>query len=192
MIATGATETLLEKIMRFSPAAIALSLSLAMLSSAGNTTKSDDEISPVSLAMLEKGNAAAIASQPEEAVGFYETALAVDPKNRAAYIAMARAVKSKGLNGKAIRFYKEALELEPNDQTALIEQANAMLAKGAVDQAKANLARLKMLCQNNCTGVEKLAAAIGKAGEKPMLQASAVAIDPVAMPVVNEQQPKSN
>lgn len=178
--------------MRFSPAAIALSLSLAMLSSAGNTKKSDDDVSPLSLAMLEKGNAAANALQPEEAVGFYETALAVDPKNRAAYIAMARAVKSKGLNGKAIRFYKEALELEPNDQTALLEQANAMLAKGAVDQAKANLARLKMLCQNNCTGVEKLAAVIGKAGEKPMLQASAVAIDPVAMPAANDQKPKSN
>lgn len=192
MITTVSTETLLEKIMRFSPAAIALSLSLAMLSSAGNTKKSDDEISPVSLAMLEKGNAAVNASQPEVAVGFYETALAVDPKNRAAYIAMARAVKSKGLNGKAIRFYKEALELEPNDQTALIEQANVMLAKGAVDQAKANLARLKMLCQSNCISVEKLAAAIGKAGEKPMLQASAVAIDPVVMPATNEQKPKSN
>jgi tetratricopeptide (TPR) repeat protein len=178
--------------MRFSPAAIALSLSFAMLSSAGLTKRADDDILPSSLAMLEKGNEAASAAKTEDAVGYYETALAVDPKNRAAYIAMARVVNSKGLSGKAIRYYKEALELEPNDQTALAEQANVMLSKGAVDQAKANLARLKMLCQANCTSVDQLAMAIGKFGEKPMLQASAVAIDPVISPATVQVKPKSN
>ena len=173
------TETILEKIMRFSPAAIALSVTLAMLSSAGFTKKADDDIEPISSAMLAQGNAAANAAKTEDAIGFYETALAVDPRNRAAYVAMARAVRVKGLNGKAIRFYKEALELEPNDQIALSEQANVMLAKGAVDQAKSNLARLKLLCQRECANVDSLAAAIGKFGEKPMLQARAVAIEPV-------------
>jgi tetratricopeptide (TPR) repeat protein len=186
------TETFLEKVMRFSPAAIALSLTFAMLSSAGLTKKADDDIEPLSLAMMEQGDAAASAAKTEEALGFYETALAVDPRNRAAYIAMARAVKAKGLNGKAIRFYKEALELEPNDQTALSEQANAMLAKGAIDQAKANLARLKMLCQRDCAKVDTLASAIVKFGEKPMLQASAVAIQPVVGPAPKTAQPKSN
>ena len=192
MIAPDQTETVLEKIMRFSPAAISLSLCLAMLSSAGFTKKADDDIEPLSSAMLEQGNVAASAAKTEDAIGFYETALAVDPRNRAAYIAMARAVRAKGLNGKAIRFYKEALELEPNDQIALSEQANVMVAKGAIDQAKANLARLKLLCQGECSHVETLAAAIGKYGQKPVLQASAVAIEPVVGSAGNAVKPKSN
>ncbi len=176
--------------MRFSPAAIALSLSFAMLSSAGLTKKTDDDIEPLSISLLEQGNLAIKSANIESALDYYETALAVDPRNRAAYIAMARAVKSKGLNGKAIRFYKEALELEPNDQAALNEQARAMLAKGAVDQAKANLSRLKMLCQRDCASVDTLALAIGNYGQKPVLQANAVAIDPVAetFPVLDKSK----
>ncbi|NJM50382.1 MAG: tetratricopeptide repeat protein [Sphingomonadales bacterium] len=166
--------------MRFSPAAIALSLSLAMLSSASIGKKADDDVNPISLSLMQKGNEAAKANQSEEAVNWYESALAVDPRNRAAYLEMARVVRAKGLNGKAIRFYKEALEIEPNDQVALAEQAEAMLAKGAVDQAKANLARLKLLCQGECTRVDKLALAINKAGKAPVMQASAVDIKPVA------------
>jgi Tfp pilus assembly protein PilF len=178
VIAEALPETLLEKIMRFSPAAISLSLSFAMLSSAGMGKKADDDINAVSLALLKKGEQAAQAGKPEEAVDYFETALAVDPRNRTAYIAMARAVRSKGLNGKAIRFYKEALELDANDQIALSEQGNAMLAKGAIEQARSNLARLKMLCKADCAASDKLALAIEAAGEKQKLQASAVAIEP--------------
>jgi tetratricopeptide (TPR) repeat protein len=180
MIALQPTETLLEKIMRFSPAAIALSLSFAMLSSASIGKKADDEINPLSISLMEQGQQATKDKAIEEAISLYETALAVDPRNRAAYLEMARAVRSKGLNGKAIRFYKEALELEPNDQVALAEQTETMIAKGAVEQAKANLARLKLLCKSNCGNVDKLALSIQKAGEKPVLQASAVEIKPVA------------
>ncbi len=180
MIATSVPETILEKIMRFSPAAITLSLSFAMLSSAGISKKADDEINPLSVALTEQGNEASQAKEIEEAISLYETALAVDPRNRAAYLEMARAVRSKGLNGKAIRFYKEALELEPNDQLALLEQADTMIAKGAIDQAKLNLARLKLLCQSDCGNVDKLALAVQKAAEKPVLQASVAEPKPTA------------
>ncbi len=165
-------------IMRFSPAAIALSLTLAMISSAGIGSRADDDIDAQSLALLESGNAAMQAGKVEDAIGWYETALAVDPRNRAAYIAMAGAVKSQGLNGKAIRFFKEALELEPNDQVALSGQADAMIAKGAIEQARKNIARLKMLCRSDCSSVDRLTLAANKAGEKPQLQASAVEIKP--------------
>jgi tetratricopeptide (TPR) repeat protein len=188
MISQKNTETMLEKIMRFSPSAIALSLSFAMISSASIGMKSDDDINPLSLSILAKGDAAASNANFEEAVDLYETALAVDPRNRAAYVAMARAVKAKGLNGKAIRFYREALEIDPNDQLALTEQAGAMLAKGATEQAKANLARLQILCKANCKIADRLALDISKAGQKPTLQASAIAIEPV----VGEAVPKKN
>ncbi len=174
--------------MRFSPPAIALSLTLAMISSASIGKKADHEIDPVSIAMMQKGDAALAIKNSEDAVNWYETALAVDPRNRAAYIGMARAVKAQGLNGKAIRFYKEALALEPNDTLALTEQAEAMMAKGAVGSAKTNLARLRMLCNTDCVKVDQLALLIGKTPEKPTLQASAVEIKPV----VGEIKDKSN
>jgi tetratricopeptide (TPR) repeat protein len=165
--------------MRFSPAAIALSLTFAVISSAGLSKKPDHIIDPQSLALLQSGDDSAKAGAIEDAIGWYESALAVDPRNRAAFVAMARAVKSQGLGGKAIRFYNEALELDPNDQLALVEQADAMIAKGAVDQARKNIARLKMLCRANCGAVDRLALAANKAAEKPQLQASAVEIKPV-------------
>ena len=174
MVAKQSTNILWDIIMRFSSAAIALSLTLAVFSSASIGKKADDEINPLSLSLMTRGMEAKQANDIEGAIDLYETALAVDPRNRAAYLEMARAVASKGLNGKAIRFYKEALELEPNDQLALTEQADVMLAKGAVEQAKNNLARLRLLCQSGCGNVDKLAAAIQNAAEKKILQASAV------------------
>jgi tetratricopeptide (TPR) repeat protein len=179
MIAQAEFEPLWKKIMRFSPAAIALSFSLALISSAGIGKKADYQIDPRSLAMLSEGDAAAKAQKLEDAVDWYQTALAVDPRNRAAYVAMARVVRAQGLNGKAIRYYKEALELDPNDLTALTEQGDAMVAKGALEAARQNLARLKLLCRNDCGKVESLAMNIIKAGQKPTLQASAVEIKPV-------------
>ncbi len=164
--------------MRFSPAAIALSLTLAVMSSAGISARSDDDIDPRSLAFMKAGEVAAKAGQLENAIDNYETALAVDPRNRQAYIVMARAVKEQGLTGKAIRFYKEALELEPNDQVALAEQTDAMIAKGAIEPARKNIARLKTLCRTDCAAADRLAIAAIKASERPQLQASALEIKP--------------
>lgn len=173
--------------MRFSPAAIALSLTLAMISSASIGSRADDDIDAQSIALLQSGNAAFQAGDTAAAIGLYETALAVDPRNRAAYIAMAGAVKSQGLNGKAIRFYREALEIEPNDQLALSGQAEAMIAKGAIEPARKNIARLKMLCRSDCSAVDRLTLAANKAGEKPQLQASALEIKPTVGEVPKSQ-----
>ncbi len=180
MIENTNKETLWELIMRFSPAAIALSLTLAMISSAGIGKKADNDIDQRSVALLTEGEALAKANKLEMAIDYFETALAVDPRNRAAYIAIARASRSQGLSGKSIRMYKEALELDPNDLTALSEQGGVMVAKGAVDQAKANLSRMRVLCRADCGRVNSLALLIDNAGKKPVLQASAVAITPVA------------
>lgn len=181
-------ETLMEMIMRFSPAVIALSLSFAMISSVSIGKRPDYQISPLSIEMQKLGDAALMADSYVDAIDYYQTALAVDPRNRSAYIAMARVVKAQGLKGKAIRYYSLALELDPNDLTALTEQGNLMLEKGAVEQARKNLARLQLLCRVDCDPVSKLAVMIAKAGEKPTLQASAVEIAPVI--ATNEE--KSN
>jgi tetratricopeptide (TPR) repeat protein len=188
MIASTNPDSIWKILMRFSPAAIALSFSLALMSSAGIGKKADYDIDPQSVAMVVEGDTAIKAQKVEEAIDWYQSALAVDPRNRVAYLAMARAVKTQGLNGKAIRYYSEALELDPNDLTALAEQGDVMVAKGAIVAAKANLARLKMLCRSDCGRVDALALNISKAGQKPTLQASAIEIKPV----VGEVQAKTN
>ena len=160
--------------MRFSPAAIALSLTLAVMSSASIGGRADDDINARSVALMKTGDQEASAGRLDNAIGWYESALAVDPRNRTAYVAMARAVKSQGLDGKAIGFYKEALELEPNDQIALAEQADAFISKGALELARKNIARLKTLCRTNCSSAERLSLAIDTASQKQQAQASAV------------------
>jgi len=164
--------------MRFSPAAIALSLTLAVMSSASINARSNDAIDPRSVALVATGDQELVAGRYDSAIDYYESALAVDPRNRAAYIAMARAVRGQGLNGKAIRFYKEALEIEPNDQLALAEQADVMIAKGAVTQARIIIARLKTLCRGDCAAVDRLSDVAAKASEKQQSQASAVEVTP--------------
>ncbi len=168
--------------MRFSPAAIALSACFAVMSSAGLGKLPDYQIKPASVEYLAKGDEAAKAGNAQEARDWYETALVVDPRNRQAYIALARLTRSQGLNGKAIRFYTEALELDPNDLMALSEQTDVMISKGALEAARKNLARLRMVCRSECSGIDRLALSINEAGKKPTVQASAVEIKPVAAP----------
>ena len=160
--------------MRFSPAAIALSLTLAVMSSASIGSRADKEVNAQSVALLKTGDQEARAGRMDDAIGWYESALAVDPRNRGAYVAMARAVKAQGLNGKAIGFYKQALELEPDDQIALAEQADALLSKGAIEMARKNIARLKTLCRTDCTAATRLSLAADTASQKQQAQASAV------------------
>jgi tetratricopeptide (TPR) repeat protein len=164
--------------MRFSPAAIALSFTLAVMSSASIGGRADDHIDARSIALMQTGNQESDAGRFDNAISWYESALAVDPRNRPAYIAMARAVKAQGLDGKAIRFYTEALELEPNDQVALAEQADAMIAKGAIEQASKNIARLKTLCRADCSAVDRLSLASSEASEKQQMQVSAADTNP--------------
>jgi tetratricopeptide (TPR) repeat protein len=166
-------------IMRFSPAAIALSLVLATASSMSVGKKADYLIDPQSLALSAEGDAALKTGDKDSAMGWYETALAVDPLNRAAYVGLAEVAKAQGLKGKAIRFYREALEIDPNDQKIIAAQSDVMVAKGAIEAAQKNLARLRVLCRADCRDADRIALAIDKAKEKPVVQASAVEIKPV-------------
>ena len=89
-----------------------------------------------------------------------ETALAVDPRNRAAYNSLARVAQRQKLYGQAIRFTNKALALEPNDRDALAVQGEAMVELGAVARAKENLAKLQKLCPSGCPQLAELSAAI--------------------------------
>lgn len=147
--------------MRISLVSAAAALALLSVSTSINAQRADDQIDARSVALLERGKAARAAGDLDTANGLIESALAVDPRNRPAYLALAEIARAQGLPGKAIRFYREALTLEPNDQAALRGQGEAMVQKGAVERAKENLARLKTLC-GNCADATQLAAAIAK------------------------------
>ena len=167
--------------MRFFAPAFALSLVLATVSSVSFGKKSADvDLDPMSVSLTDMANADIAANKLEAATDILETALAVDPRNRPAYLALARIAQKQELPGKAIRFYREALLLEPNDLGALAGQGEAMVQKGALTKAKENLARLERLCIGTCVEQLRLAAAIEKGTKAPpVLSAEAVAPEPI-------------
>lgn len=148
--------------MRISLVATAAALTLASVSTALHSQKPDDQIDAKSLDWLAKGKAATAAGKLDEATDDLETALAVDPRNRGAFVALGEVAHKQGLNGKAIRHYRDALLLDPNDTAAIGGEGQALLAKGAVKQAQADLAKLQKTCKGACPEAQQLAAAIAK------------------------------
>ncbi|MEH3160278.1 MAG: tetratricopeptide repeat protein [Sphingomonas taxi] len=148
--------------MRVTSVAIAAALTLVCVSTSLNGQRPDDQIDARSLQLLGQGKAAKAAGNLDEATDLLETAVAVDPRNRQAFIVLAEVAETRGLPGKAIRLYREALTLEPNDIAALQGQGEALVAKGAVTIAKSNLAKIRTLCKAGCPEANQLAAAIAK------------------------------
>ena len=148
--------------MRFSPAAVIFALGLATLSSSSFGQRRDDQVDARSMALLRQGEALRAAGNFTGAEDMLESALAIDPRNRGAYVALGRVAQGQGLPGKAVRFYRDALALDPNDLTALAGQGEAMVQKGAVERARVNLARINQLCKSACPQAAALNAAIAK------------------------------
>jgi Tfp pilus assembly protein PilF len=162
-----------ELLMRFSPAALVLAFGLAALSSSSFGQRRDDQIDPRSQALLHQGETLRAAGNLSGAEDMLESALAIDPRNRAAYVALGRVAQGQGLPGKAIRFYRDALALDPNDTAALAGQGEAMVQKGAVERARQNLARINQLCKSNCPPAVALNAAIAKGPPAAVVTAEA-------------------
>jgi Tfp pilus assembly protein PilF len=163
----------LELLMRISPYGLALALALATVSSSGLGQRPDSQIDPRSMALLRQGEADCAAGRLEAANDLLETALAVDPRNRGAYVALGRVAAAQKLPGKAIRYYREALAIDPNDVAALSGQGEAMVQKGAVERARVNLVRINQLCKAPCAASATLTAAIAKGPPTPVVTAQA-------------------
>ena len=89
--------------MRFSPPAIAMACALALVSSVSHSKRPDREVNPLSLSWTVEGKSAYSAEKYDAAVDALETALAVDPRNREAFITLAKVAQKQGLPGKADR-----------------------------------------------------------------------------------------
>ncbi len=124
--------------------------------------KSDDQLHPKSVELLRQGEALLAAGKFVEADDALETSLAVDPRNRAAFVVMARVAQKQKLFGQAIRFTNKALALEPRDRDALAVQGEAMVELGAVPRARDNLVKLQKLCPSGCQQLAVLSAAISR------------------------------
>jgi Tfp pilus assembly protein PilF len=135
---------------------------LVLTGAATAAVPGDDVISPASQRFTQSGYDALGKGQPQTAVGEFETALAIDPKNRSAFIGIARAMQAQGLHGSAVKYYREALQLDPNDLTALEGQGTALAQRGAKARAQANLDRIRQLCKSDCAEARKLAMAIAQ------------------------------
>jgi tetratricopeptide (TPR) repeat protein len=123
--------------------------------------RADDQINPKSLELQRQGKALLSAGKLEDADDAFETALAVDPRNRWAFVDLARVAEKQHLFGKAIKMTNKALLLEPNDLDAIAVQGEAMVEMGAVPRAQANLQKLQTICGlKGCPQVAQLSAAI--------------------------------
>jgi Tfp pilus assembly protein PilF len=132
----------------------------ALVAAPVSSQRPDHQINPVSLELVEAGEAHLVAGRFIEADDSLELALVVDPRNRAAFIALARVAQKQKLFGQAIRYTRKALALEPNDTEALAVQGEAMVELGAVSKARENLTKLQRLCPSGCAQLAQLSAAI--------------------------------
>jgi tetratricopeptide (TPR) repeat protein len=155
------SQALKELLMRFAPAAAALSLCLAMTASmslAGDDAAPD----PRAAALIAQGQAALAAGEPQAATDAFEAALAVDPGYTPIFIDLAEASRQQGLQGKAIRYYREALVRDPGNFAAISGEGSALVEKGALEKAKRNLAQLQSLCGDDCPETVALQSTIAR------------------------------
>jgi tetratricopeptide (TPR) repeat protein len=167
------SQALKELLMRFAPAAAALSLCLAMTASvlsAGPGAAPD----PRAAALIAQGQAALKAGESQAAIDAFEAALAVDPGHTPIFINLAEAARQQGLQGKAIRFYREALERDPGNFAAIAGEGAALVEKGALEKAKRNLAKLQSLCGDACPETVALQGTIAR-GPSALLAADSSA-----------------
>ena len=141
----------------FLSALVAVSLAVPVASQ-----RPDDQIQPKSAQFQREGKALLGAGKLEQAEDALETALAVDPRNRGAFVDLARVAEKQHLYGKAIRMTNKALALEPNDPDAIAVQGQAMVEMGATARAQTNLQKLQTICAKGCPQVAQLSAAISR------------------------------
>ena len=159
--------------MGFIPRLLLIGFAGVALGAPVSGQRSDDQINPKSVQLMHQAESLIEAGKLEQAEDLLETALAVDPRNRWAFVDMARTAEKQQLFGKAIRMTNKALLLDPNDADAIAVQGEAMVQLGAVARAQANLQKLQQICApKGCPQLAQLSSAITRgpsvAAAKPM------------------------
>lgn len=168
--------------MRYTPVAVALSLAIAVSSSALHSATTE-VLDPRASALLAQGRDALSAGRTDAAIDIFEAALTVQPGSPQVLIDLAAANRRLGMQGKAIHYYRQALVTDPRNLSAIAGEGAAMAEKGATEKANRNLARLKTLCGVDCNEVKQLAAVIARGPAPKVVSAQAV----IPKPIVSEQ-----
>lgn len=166
-----------DLLMRYTPAAVALSLLVAVSSSAILSAPAE-ALDPRAERLMNEGRAAIAAGNLQGAIDSYESALTVEPGNVPVLLALADATRRTGMQGKAVHYYRAALATDPRNLAAIAGEGLALAEKGATEKANRNLARLESLCGKGCAEAQRLAAAIAKGPSQRVMTAEAVAPKP--------------
>ncbi len=166
-----------EPLMRYFPAALALSL-LGTVSASTLHSAPPAAMNPNALALLNQGRAALAQNDADAAVDAFEAALAWQPGSSDIFLALADAARKQGMQGKALHYYREVLERDPQNVPAIAGEGAALAEKGALEKARRNLARLQQLCTGACPATRDLAAAIDRGPAPKVLTADAVKPQP--------------
>lgn len=167
-----------EFLMRYTPAALALSLLAAVTSSVIYSAPSE-ELDPRASTLMAQGRAAMAAGELNSAIDAFEAALVVQPGSVSVLLNLAEATRAQGMQGKALHYYREALESDPRNLAAIAGEGEALAEKGAVEKARRNLARLKGMCGSDCEATQQLAATLAKSPGPQVVRAEAVQPSPV-------------
>src|SRR6218665_533376 len=162
-----------ELLMRYYPAALALSLLAAMTASVGHSTPKP-ALDPRAAELLTQGRADLAAGRVDGAIDAFESALTVQPGSVTVLLDLAEATRRQGLQGKALHYYREALQRDPGNLLAISGEGGALVEKGAIEKARRNLTRLQGLCGETCDATRQLSAAIAKGPTPRVLTAEAV------------------
>lgn len=173
--------------MRVGFLALGAGLILASLPTASDAQRADNDILPRSVALQQEGVKAQGTGDLDGAIDYFESALAADPRNRSAIIALAQVARAQGLPGKAIGLYREAQLLEPNDIVALTGEGEALADKGALELAREKLAAAQRVCKANCPQVAALEKTIQSSASKRVVAAETLAPKPVVTTVTTGQ-----
>jgi Flp pilus assembly protein TadD len=167
-----------DLLMRYTPAALALSLAIAVSSSVLQSAPSD-VLDPRAAALIAQGRAELAAGRTDAAVDALEAALTVQPGSPQVLVELAAATRRSGLQGKAIHYYREALDIDPRNLSAIAGEGSALAEKGATEKATRNLTQLRTLCGADCAETRQLSAAIARGPTVRVVTASAVTPKPV-------------
>ena len=165
-------------LMRYTPAAVALSLVAAVNSSVLQSAPTE-VLDPRAAVLLTQGRAELSAGRNDAAVDAFEAALTVQPGNVQILVELASANRRLGMRGKAIHYYRAALETDPRNLAAIAGEGAALAEKGATEKASRNLARLKTLCGADCVEAKQLATVIARGPAPKVVTAQAVTPKPI-------------
>jgi len=164
--------------MRYTPAALALSLVLAVTASVTHSAP-PRQLDPRVNTLLTQGRANLGAGKVDAAVDAFETALTIEPGSAKILLLLGDATRRQDMQGKALHYYRMALRAEPSNLEAISGEGAALAEKGALEKARRNLARLEGLCGQDCAPAKTLSAVIAKGPAPKVLTAEAVTPAPV-------------